>query len=152
MAGQFESIVFRDPRPFHPQRLYEVCQTQLGTGPYRTKGFMWLASRPADVLLWQQASSQITLELTGLWQAEAVQNSHGQLTAQEVSLLERQLEATHPIFGDRNNELTLIGLPAACQVFANALQSALCTEDEVAAWQRGELFPGSWPQSLKTIS
>ena len=94
---------------------------------------MWLASRPADVLLWQQASSQITPELTGLWQAEAVQNSHGQLTP-EVSLLERELEAKHPTFGDRNNELTLIGLPSACHEFAKALRGALCTDDEVAAW------------------
>ncbi len=152
IAGDVESIIFRDSRPFHPQRLFDVCQNQLGTGLYRTKGFMWLASRSADVLLWQQSSSQITLELTGLWSAEAVHNSHGQLTFEEVSLLEKQLEAQHPIFGDRNNELTLIGLPAACRDFAAALKGALCTEDEVAAWQRGENFKDPWPQSLRTIS
>jgi G3E family GTPase len=151
IAGNIESLIFRESRPFHPQRLYDVCQTQLGTGLYRTKGFMWLASRSADVLLWQQSSSQITLELTGLWSAEAVRNTHGQLTVKEVELLEEQLKAAHPDFGDRNNELTLIGLPTACQAFAAALQSALCTDEEVAAWKQGDVFEDPWPQSLKTI-
>lgn len=152
IAGNVGSCLLRDPRPFHPQRLYDVCQTQLGTGLYRTKGFLWLASRPADVLLWQQSSSQIALELTGLWSAEAVENRHGKLTTHEVELLSKHLEAAHPTFGDRNNELTLIGLPDACKAFADALRTALCNDDEVAAWKRGEVFEDPWPQSLRTIS
>jgi len=151
-ADEVEAIIIRDPRPFHPQRLYDVCQSQLGTGLYRTKGFLWLASRPADVFLWQQSGSQIALELTGLWRAEAVNNQYAKLLPHEVDLLRKQLEAAHPIFGDRNNELTLIGLPDACKRFAAALRSALCTEDEVAAWQRGEVFSDPWPRSLRTIS
>lgn len=152
IAGNVDSIILRDPRPFHPQRLYDVCQTELGTGLYRTKGFLWMASRPADVLLWQQSSSQIALEITGLWSAEAVKNSHGKLIPSEVMLLQKHLDTTHSIFGDRNNELTLIGLPAACKHFEAALRTALCTEDEVAAWKRGEVFTDPWPQSLRTIS
>lgn len=150
-AEEVEAIILRDARPFHPQRLYDVCQNELGTGLYRTKGFVWLASRPADVLLWQQSGSQIALEITGLWTAEAVHNRYGKLLPQEVELLKKRLAAAHPIFGDRNNELTLIGLPDACQRFATALRSALCTEDEVAAWQRGEVFSDPWPQSLRTL-
>ncbi len=150
-ASDLEAIVFRDPRPFHPQRLYDACQTQLGTGLYRIKGFLWLASRPEDVFLWQQSGSQIALELTGLWRAEAVHNRYGKLSTQEVELLERKLQAEHPIFGDRRNELTLIGLPAAREAFAAALRDALCTEEEIAAWQRGETFPDPWPKSLQRI-
>lgn len=151
-ASDVEALVLRDPRPFHPQRLYDACQNELGTGLYRTKGFLWLASRPADVLLWQQSGSQIALEITGLWMAEAVHNHHGKLLAMEVELLRKQLKAKHPIFGDRNNELTLIGLPDACRRFASALRRALCTEDEIAAWERGEAFADPWPQSLRTLS
>lgn len=150
-ANEVEAIVLRDPRPFHPQRLYDVCQEQLGTGLYRTKGFLWLASRPADVFLWQQSGSQIALEVTGLWRAEAVHNHHGKLHPSEVELLRARLEAAHPIFGDRNNELTLIGLPEACQRFASALRSALCTEEEIAAWERGEAFEDPWPQTIRTL-
>ncbi len=151
-ADEVDAIIVRDPRPFHPQRLYDVCQTQLGTGVYRTKGFLWLASRPADVLLWQQSGSQIAFEITGLWAAEAVHNRYGKLLPTEVEFLREQLSAAHPVFGDRNSELTLIGMPAACEGFAAALRSALCTEDEVAAWQRGQDFPDPWPKTLRKIS
>ena len=70
----------------------------------------------------------------------------------EVELLSKHLEAAHPTFGDRNNELTLIGLADACKAFADALRTALCNDDEVAAWKRGEVFEDPWPQSLRTIS
>ena len=76
----------------------------------------------------------------------------GNSPPQEAELLRRQLEAAHPNFGDRRNELTLIGLPAARNAFAAALRDALCTEDEIAAWQRGETFSDPWPTSLRTIA
>jgi len=151
-ADAVEALVLRDPRPFHPQRLFDVCQRQLGTGLYRTKGFLWLASRPAEVLLWQQAGSQIALEITGLWAAEAIHNHHGKLLPHEVEVLKERVEAAHPIFGDRLNELTLIGMPDACERFAAALRSALCTEGEVAAWQRAETFSDPWPKTVRKIS
>ncbi len=150
-ADELEAIVLRDPRPFHPQRLYDACQRLLSTDLYRIKGFLWLASRPEDVLLWQQSGSQIDLELTGIWRVEAAKNRYGKLSPEEAEILRGQLEAAHPIFGDRHNEITLIGLPAAREAFAAALREALCSEDEIAAWRRGEAFSDPWPTSLRTI-
>lgn len=148
-ADQMEAFVLRDPRPFHPQRLYEVCQRMLGTGIYRTKGFLWLASRPADVLLWQQSGSQISFELTSVWAAEAVHNRYGKLLPEEVELIKERVEAVHPVFGDRHNTLTIIGLPNACKTFVDALKGALCTEQEVQAWKSGKKFSDPWPQKLR---
>ncbi|MEM1086041.1 MAG: GTP-binding protein [Verrucomicrobiota bacterium] len=145
------ATVFRDPRPFHPERLHEICRSKLGTGLYRTKGFLWLASRPADVLLWQQSGSQIALELTGLWKAGIVHNPDGKLLAEEVEHLKEQLKAEHPLFGDRHNELTLIGLKPAREAFTAALHEALCTDEEIETWQRGEKFADPWPTSLRRI-
>lgn len=150
-ADDVEAVLLRDQRPFHPQRLYDACQTQLGTGLYRTKGFLWLASRPGQVLLWQQSGSQIALELTGYWRAEMVHNRSGELLPEEVEHLKAKLEQEDPVFGDRHNELTLIGLEAAREAFLAALQDALCTDEEVAAWQRGEEFPDPWPKSIRRI-
>lgn len=144
--------VLRDPRPFHPQRLFDICQSKLGTGLYRTKGFLWLASRPAHVLLWQQSGSQIALELTGFWKAEIVHNRDGKLLDEEVEHLKEKLKSEHPIFGDRHNELTLIGLTAAREAFVSALEEARCTDDEIEAWQRREEFPDPWPQTLRKIN
>ncbi|MEM7144897.1 MAG: GTP-binding protein [Verrucomicrobiota bacterium] len=150
-AKDVNATIFRDPRPFHPERLHEICRSKLGTGLYRTKGFLWLASRPAHVLLWQQSGSQIALELTGFWRAELVHNRDGKLLEEEVDHLKEKLKTEDPIFGDRHNELTLIGLPAARDAFTAALKEALCTDDEVEAWQRGEEFPDPWPTSLRRV-
>lgn len=146
-----DAIVIRDPRPFHPERLYQACRSNMGTGLYRTKGFLWLASRPRDVLLWQQSGSQIALELTGLWRAELAHNRDGKLLAEEIEHLKALLKTKHPLFGDRHNELTLIGLKADRESFASSLQDAFCTDNEITAWQRGETFPDPWPSSLRQI-
>ncbi|MDA8018105.1 MAG: GTP-binding protein [Thermoanaerobaculia bacterium] len=150
-ADSVEALVLRDVRPFHPQRLHEACQSRLGTGLYRTKGFLWLASRPADVLLWQQSGSQIVLEHIGLWRAEMIRRGNEGLLPEEVEHLKVQLETEHPVFGDRHNELTLIGLEADRESFYSALQDALCTDEEVAAWQEGAIFPDPWPKSFRNV-
>ncbi|MBB5349956.1 G3E family GTPase [Haloferula luteola] len=151
-AEQIDASVFRDPRPFHPERLYDACRRHLGTGLYRTKGFLWLASRPGHVLLWQQSGSHISLELTGLWRAELARNLDGKLLPEEIAHLRSRLTTQHPVFGDRHNELTLIGLPAARAAFTRALEAALCTDPEISAWQRGEAFPDPWPHDLRKVS
>lgn len=150
-ADNIESLVLRDPRPFHPQRLHDACCNKLGTGVYRTKGFLWLASRPEDVLLWQQSGSQIDLEFTGTWKAEIVQNRDGQLIPEEVEHLQAELANQHPIFGDRQTELTVIGITNACESFYSILEDALCTDEEVTAWQNGATFPDPWPKSIRKI-
>lgn len=73
----------------------------------------------------------------------------GAFLPEERSLLKARLEKEDPIFGDRHIELTLIGLRSARDAFAAALRTALCTDDEVAAWQRGETFPDPWPKTLR---
>ena len=150
-ASKVEATIIRDPRPFHPARLYDTVQNQLGTGLYRTKGYLWLASRPADVLLWQHSGSQISLELTGYWRSEILKNAEGRLLPEEVDFLKQRLESSHPLFGDRHAELTLIGLPDACEKFASALRSAFCSEEEIVAWKQGEIFEDPWPKTLRQI-
>ena len=150
-ADDVEALIFRDPRPFHPQRLHEACQNQLSTGLYRTKGFLWIASRPGYVLLWQQSGSQISLELSGLWRAELAHNREGKLFPEEIEHLREQLKTKHPIFGDRHNELTLIGLKESREAFLAALQDALCTDEEITAWQNGETFPDPWPKTFRSV-
>jgi G3E family GTPase len=150
-AADVDCLVIRDKRPFHPQRLHQACQRHLGTGLYRTKGFLWLASRPGHVLLWQQSGSQITLELTGFWRAEMLHNRDGKLLAEEVVLLQTMLEKDHPVFGDRHVEITLIGLKPAREAFAAALEAAFCTDEEVAAWLGGATFPDPWPTELRRV-
>ncbi|NEP61954.1 MAG: hypothetical protein F6K31_34230 [Symploca sp. SIO2G7] len=150
-ADNIEALVLRDPRPFHPERLHEACRSKLSTGLYRTKGFLWLASRPAHALLWEQSGSQIALEIKGFWRAEIAHNRDGKLFPEEVEQLKAKLKNQHPIFGDRHNELTFIGLKTALESFSSALKDALCTDEEITAWQKGETFPDPWPKSIRHI-
>jgi len=134
--------VFAEKRPFHPQRLYNAAQQHLTRGLYRSKGFVWLASRADAVLLWNQAGNYVNLRKTGYWK-EAIDQTH--LTQEEQAHVNAAL--AHPTFGDRHHELTLIGVDEARTAFRDALSEALCTEAEVKAWQSGAAFDDPWPLS-----
>ena len=87
--------------------------------------------------------------LTGQWRAELANSPDHKLLPEEREILRERAMKRDPVFGDRHIELSLIGLPAAREAFAGALRNALCTDAEVAAWQRGESFADPWPQSFK---
>jgi hypothetical protein len=108
-----------------------------------------MASRPGEVLLWQQSGSQIALELMGWWRAELVLNRDGKLLPEEVDFLRERLRTADPLFGDRHNELTLIGLQAPRDGFAQVLQGCICTDEEIRAWQAGEGFEDPWPTTMR---
>jgi len=64
------SVVFRDPRPFHPGRLDEVvrvCLTPQNVGTiWRSRGVVRLASRAGAVGSWSSAGAHLNLDPTGL--------------------------------------------------------------------------------------
>lgn len=145
------STVISDPRPLHPQRLWEVVRSRLGQGVYRSKGFIWLASRDEQVLLWNQAAGSIELELLAYWRAAVVKDPMGKLLPEEKEELARRLEGADPVFGDRLNELTVIGREADREVFVRELQGCFCTPQEIAAWQAGAAFEDPWPKRLREV-
>lgn len=144
------NTVIRDPRPFHPQRFYELYRDRLGMGIFRTKGFLWLASRPADVLLWNQAGGAMGLEFLGTWRSAVLADSR--LLPEERQQLQAQLANAHPVFGDRGCELTVIGTERDREIFCAEMQACFCTAAEIGIWQNGKTFPDPWPKSLKEVS
>lgn len=144
------TTVISDPRPFHPQRFYDLYRDRLGMGIFRTKGFLWFASRPEDVLLWNQAGGAMGLELMGAWRAAAVTDSR--LLPEERQHLADLLSGAHPVFGDRNCELTVIGTERDRSIFCREMLDTFCSDDEVKMWQSGHHFADPWPKSLRTIS
>ncbi|MCA1964220.1 MAG: GTP-binding protein, partial [Prosthecobacter sp.] len=143
------SSVLCDPRPFHPRRLWRLFHERLGRGIHRSKGFLWMASRDEQVLLWNQAAAGIDLELLAYWKAAVVKDPLGKLLPEEKAELGRQLEAAHPVFGDRLNELTIIGTLHDREIFMRELEACLCTPEEVARWQAGATFDDPWPKQLR---
>jgi len=143
------TTVIRDARPFHPQRFYDLYRDRLGMGIFRTKGFLWFASRPADVLLWNQAGGAMGLELLGTWRAAALSDSR--LLPEERRHLEGLLAGAHPVFGDRGCELTVIGTERDRNIFCGEMQATFCTDEEIAMWQSGKTFPDPWAASLRPV-
>ena len=104
-----DSRVIRDPRPFHPQRLWEVYNKYLGIGIYRSKGFFWLPSRDNLVLLWNQTGGSVGLEIVNYWKIAALEDDSLNLAPWEAEAMRDKLRKAHPDFGDRRCQLTVIG-------------------------------------------
>lgn len=145
------STVISDPRPLHPERLWQLFRTRLSTGIHRSKGFIWLASRDDQVLLWNQAAGGIDLELLAYWRAAVVKDPLGKLLPEEKAELATQLKAAHPLFGDRLNELTIIGDLTVRTQFVKELEQCFCTAAEISHWQAGKSFKDPWPTNLRQV-
>ena len=105
------------------------------------------------LLLWQQSGSQNISGAKRKWRAEVAKNSDGRLLPEEIAGMKKKLMDMHPVFGDRCNELTLIGLKKDREGFLSALEYAfLCTDDEVNDWVNEEKFLDPWPKTLKKVN
>lgn len=138
------SFVFKERRPFHPERLWNLL-IHLPQEVIRSKGFFWLASKPEVVGLWSQAGRSSTIEPRGQWLAAMDMN--------EWEVDEEELEAVkktwHPDFGDRVQELVFIGQNFSQKNFmenlTQKLEAALLTEEEL---KKGRDF---WISEFKEI-
>jgi len=140
--------VIKDDRPFHPQRLWEVCHKHLDQKIYRSKGFFWLASRDKHSLLWNQAAGGISLELIGTWRSGIVEDENHGLSEMEITQLKEILEKEEGRFGDRHCELTVIGDKAQVDRFTDALKSCFLTDDEIELWKGSYEFDDPWPKNI----
>jgi len=146
-----DSRVLRDPRPFHPQRLWDVYNKYLGIGIYRSKGFFWLPTRDDLVLLWNQTGGSVGLEIVNYWKIAALEDGSLNLSDWEKAAMRDKLREAHPDFGDRRCQLTVIGDALQLDDFVDALQTCFCTEAEIDAWKAGEDFADPWPKSIKGL-
>ena len=140
--------VIKDDRPFHPQRLWDVCHQYLDQRIYRSKGFFWMASRDKLSLLWNQAAGSISLELIGSWRAGIAEDENHGITNFEIEELKKQLANETGRFGDRHCDLTVIGDQAQVDRFTDALKSCFLSEEEIQQYKEGHEFPDPWPKSI----
>ena len=142
--------VIKDDRPFHPQRLWDLCSQHLGQQIYRSKGFFYLCSRDDVALLWNQAAAGINLELVGYWRAGILENKDNRLDEMERAVFGEQLANKPGRFGDRECHLTVIGDRTQVDQFTDSLMQCFLTEGEIARWQSGEDFSDPWPDNIVT--
>lgn len=139
------SFVFRDKRPFHPERFWNYIGDEWHAGIIRSKGLFWMASRPDDALNWSQAGGSLRAESAGVWWASMTFRERSQY----ASFLnnQQQIESRwDKRFGDRQNELVIIGQDLNEDLICLELEKCLCTEEEILKMESGGKFIDPFPK------
>jgi len=127
------SFVYRARVPFHPERLREALDRPiLWEGVLRSKGFLWLCTRMDVAGIWSQAGGTASLEGAGMWYAALPVS---EWPTEPESLAQIALDSLEP-WGDRRQELVIIGSDMSERVIRAQLDAALLTESELAAGQQ----------------
>lgn len=138
------SFVFRDRRPFHPNRLWVYLNENFPATIIRSKGLFWLASHPNKALNFSQAGGSLRAESAGVWWASM---PFSQRVRYGAFLENRKtIEARwHKRFGDRQNELVIIGQDLDTGQITRELEECLCTELEITHMELGGTFKDPFP-------
>lgn len=138
------SLVFRSPRPFHPQRFWEYVNQHWDAGIFRSKGLFWIASRPDVAINWSQAGGSLRAEKAGVWWCSMPYGERIQYAAfvENQTYIESRW---NPDWGDRQNELVIIGQDLNETGIRDGLHSCLLTDPEVEIFKNGGRFEDNWP-------
>ncbi|RFA25769.1 hypothetical protein CAI21_18570 [Alkalilimnicola ehrlichii] len=122
------NFVYRARRPFHPRRFWELVQSEW-PGVIRSKGHFWLASRPEYVGDWSQAGAAARHGLAGIWWA-AVNPKDWPEEPEVLALIRSRWEEP---YGDRQQELVLIGIDMDEAALRARFDACLLSDEEMAA-------------------
>lgn len=124
------SFVFREYHPFHPERLWKFVQEFWPVNIIRSKGIFWLASRPDHALLWSQAGGSCKAEIYGRWWASVPEEERmkNPFYLEDKAAIDKKWNSD---FGDRMNELVIIGQHLDKELISAQLRNCLCDAHEL---------------------
>lgn len=125
-------VRFSARRPFHPARLHDAVDILL-EGVVRTRGRIWLATRPDRALWLESAGGGLRVGDAGPWLAVVSDEER------DAAPQQRQIAAAlrwDPEYGDRDVELVVLSVGQPGMAIVEALDSALLTNSELAAGQQ----------------
>lgn len=130
------SFVFRNPKPFHPERFLNYIKSDFPTNIIRSKGLLWLASRPEQAINWSQAGGSMKAEAAGVWWASMPLGERMTFNnfVEFQEIIEERWTAD---FGDRLNEIVFIGQKMNEQKILQELKNCLCTPEEIINYEKG---------------
>ncbi len=123
------SFVFREKRPFHPERLINSLNSEIWKKVIRSKGYMWLATRNEYGAMWSQAGTSCKLEPAGKWLCAV---SEDEWPVNSSIERERYRKLINAKYGDRRQEFVIIGKNIDKDELLSVLNSALLTDQELA--------------------
>lgn len=136
------SFVYRSREPFHPERLWRYINEAWHGNILRSKGLLWLASRPDTAVNWSQAGASLRADKAGFWWC-AIPKAQWQMDTVAHELLSGRW---HPQFADRYNEIVIIGQELDPARITEELDACRCTPEEVKLWQKGYVFKDPFPE------
>ena len=153
------SFVYSRRRPFHPQRLVPVVRQlpvarnlavegvssgeavttdAVATSPFRTvirsKGYCWIANSHNMARYWSHAGTHFELRDEGAWWA-ALSKEDWPEGQSQVDFI---MHDFHGDYGDRRQEIIFIGQKMDEAAMVAALDTALLSDEEMAAFRNSE--------------
>ncbi len=138
------SFVFRASRPFHPGRFWKFINQSWPSTILRSKGLFWLATRPYHALLWSQAGGSLKADLFGNWWA-AYSEKERLRNPEYLQNRDLIMEKWDSQFGDRMNELVLIGQDMEKEALIEELTACLVSEKEMNNFSLTKQLKDEWP-------
>ncbi|OEV12879.1 hypothetical protein AN218_06325 [Streptomyces nanshensis] len=135
------TVLWRARRPVHAERLSGALADVM-FGVVRSRGHLWLASRPDSVVIWHSAGAHLELREAGGW-LEA-----GAAGAWEAASPQRRTLASwfwDDYYGERRNEITFTGVDLDHRRIHAVLDATLLTDEELS---RGQESWASIPDPL----
>lgn len=133
------SIVYRARRPFHPTRLWQgITQGGVLKQMVRSKGVCWVASQHDSAILWSHAGRLIRLSPGGMWWSTVDESQW----PDDRDIRREIAELFEGEFGDRRQEVVLIGIGFDAEAVRAALDACLLTDEELMA---GPLVWATYP-------
>jgi G3E family GTPase len=123
----FESVVFRAFKPFHPQRFWDWFNAP-HEGLLRAKGIVWLATRNLLVGGISRASAHNSCGAAGIWWAALPREEW----PEDAERLMEMQDVWREPYGDRRQELVLLGRQGRTSDAARKLNLCLLTPEEAA--------------------
>ncbi|MFO0414693.1 MAG: GTP-binding protein [Bacteroidota bacterium] len=138
------SFVFRDKRPFHPVRFWNYLNQEWHSNIIRSKGLFWLASRKNEAINWSQAGGSLRADKAGVWWCSMPYSDRIRYAAfvDNQALIEKKWDKR---FGDRENELVIIGQDLDKETIIRELTECLCSDSEIRDMEVGLPFKDPFP-------
>jgi hypothetical protein len=118
------SFVYRKDRPFHPDRLEELLKHGSLPGVMRSKGYIWVASDHLVSVEWSQAGNYTNLKAGYSW----LPLGYAKRSWPEPA----KIKFKESPYGDRRQELVLIGSTMDETAIRSVLDGSLVTDEEFA--------------------